>query len=278
LSIEIDLPFAPKLRLDFGAATNRHFAETGTKPDLEPLETCVFLSLLSDRPQVLDLGANIGWFTALAAASAQGRGEVVAFEPEAANFAALANNVFGNRLFNVRLARYGVGDADGEAALYLCPENPGDHRTQPVEGREAAPIQIVRLDSFFADSPFVPDLVKIDIQGAELAALRGGARLFARAGTGCAKLIEFWPGGMRGGVEEADALIETLFAFGQPVWVFHHEGEGSLRPVTAEVLGQAVRGCIHPSQPAYLNLLLAPLDDRFHRLKGRTGPDWRPWS
>jgi FkbM family methyltransferase len=275
---EIDIPNVPPLKLDLGPRANSYFASSATKPNWEPLETQLFIRLLSEHPRVLDIGANIGWFTSIGAKLAGPAGQFYAFEPDRENFAVLINNICTHRLFNVRPLRIALGERDEDGQLFLSEENLGDHRISPVAGRQAVEIQIARLDTVLEGSGFVPDLIKIDVQGAERAAFEGGKDVLTRAGTKCAKLIEFWPGGMQGGIEEATALADLIFAWRQPVFVCHHEGIGSIRSVDRATLQQAIGGCIHPSKPSYLDLLVAPDDDRMHRLQDFVGPAWQPWE
>lgn len=274
----IDIPNVPPMALDLGERANSYFTANGGKPNWEPLETQLFIRLLSEGPRVLDIGANVGWFTSIGAKLAAPAGRFYAFEPDPDNFASLINNLSFHRLFNVVPLRIALGDEDREGQLFLSHENLGDHRINPVDGRQAITIQIARLDTVLQGSDFVPDLIKIDVQGAETVAFEGGRSVIERAGKTCAKLIEFWPGGMQGGVPEATALASRIFEWKQPVFVCHHEDAGSIRPVDLDTLCSAINGCIHPSKPSYLDLLVAPDDNRMHRLRDYIGPAWQPWE
>ena len=82
--------------------------------------------------------------------------------------------------------------------------------------RVAVEVPVVALDDFFAEQGFLPDLVKMDIQGGEWLALRGMTRLLA-ARKPLAILTEIWPAGLErmGGSARAylDALAEARFRF-----------------------------------------------------------------
>ena len=277
-ALAVNLPNVPEIFLNFGPRANDYYASSGGSPSWEPLETQLFIALLSDRPRVLDIGANIGWFTSIGAAIARSTGRFYAFEPDYANFGCLIDNISRNRLFNVVPMRIALGDDDRDGHLYINDENLGDHRIHQVEGRNAVPIQIAQLDTVLEGADFVPDLLKIDVQGAETVVFEGGAKVIEKAGKQCAKLIEFWPGGMEGGVTEAIALAERIFSWGQQVYVCHHEAEGSIRPTDMKTLSAAVHGCIHPDKPSYLDLLIAPEDSRMDKLQPYIGPKWTPWE
>lgn len=277
-ALRITLPNVPEIFLNFGPRANSHFIATGDSPSWEPLETQLFIALLSAAPRVLDIGANIGWFTSIGGSIAGASGRFYAFEPDHDNFACLIDNIAQNRLFNVVPMRIALGDQNGGGHLYINEDNLGDHRIQQVEGRHAVPIQIAKLDTVLEGSDFVPDLIKIDVQGAETVAFEGGKKTLEKAGKRCAKLIEFWPGGMKGGIAEAEALAQRIFSWNQQVYVCHHEGDGSIRPVDIQTLTSAVHGCIHPEKPSYLDLIIAPDDSRMKKLQRYIGPSWEPWE
>jgi hypothetical protein len=103
-----------------------------------------------------------------------------------------------------------VGECSGKSKLYVSDKLNVDHRTYATEGdfRCAVPIDIVALDDYFKPGQRV-DLIKMDIQGYELHALRGTNRVLAD-NPAAKLLLEFWPYGL----EQAGAnwleLIDTL--------------------------------------------------------------------
>jgi len=103
-----------------------------------------------------------------------------------------------------------VGECSGKAELYLSDKLNVDHRTYATEGdlRRAIQIDIVALDDFFEPGQRV-DLIKMDIQGYELHALRGANRVLAD-NPAAKLLLEFWPYGLkRAGTGWMD-LLATL--------------------------------------------------------------------
>ena len=105
-----------------------------------------------------------------------------------------------------------IGDKSGHGKLFLAPENMGDHRIYP-EAQERAGIDIAvkSLDDIFYHQPVWPTMVKLDVQGAETAVIRGATRLFAN-GWRPVTLFEFWPYGLRNAGEDAYNL-----------WAFFHK-------------------------------------------------------
>src|SRR5437868_3115369 len=79
----------PGFLFDAGYAINKWHTDNNEKPSPEVLETQVFIKLLSEEPQILDVGANVGWYSCVASAVTNGRARILAFEPEPDNFALL---------------------------------------------------------------------------------------------------------------------------------------------------------------------------------------------
>jgi FkbM family methyltransferase len=110
---------------------------------------------------------------------------------------------------NFRLNELAVGDVSGSTILYLSPDLNVDHRTYPTgnESRQERTIHSIRLDDYFQPGERV-DFIKLDIQGYELHALRGAARLLAD-NSAITLLVELWPYGL----QCAGASAEELLAF-----------------------------------------------------------------
>ncbi len=127
----------------------------------------------------VDVGTNLGWFTCLA-----GRllpdGVVHGFEMDETNFALARRNVELNGLGNVRLHAAAVADAPGEVryARSTREGHPGFQLLDDAASDAAAvSVEAVTLDAVFAVSGPAPDVVKIDVEGAELRVLTGMAAL-----------------------------------------------------------------------------------------------------
>ena len=145
--------------------------------------------LLPPDGSFIDVGANIGTFTLVAARRAV-RGQVHAFEPSAHHFARLANNVALNDFKNVALNRKGLYDQPGEAVLFL-PSQTGEMNNSGAaslytsgleETRQVSEaVSLIRLDDYVREKSIGRvDIIKIDIEGAELKALEGARETIAR--------------------------------------------------------------------------------------------------
>lgn len=157
---------------------------------------------------VIDVGANVGFFTERFARWVGPAGRVVAIEPEAANFAELVRRLGASGLAERLDARQAVADAQsGQARLVINPDHPGDHRI----GDAGEPVAAVALDELVPAGRQVA-LIKIDVQGAELRVLAGASATLARDSP--ALFVEVDPGGLARYGSGVEALLGTLARHG----------------------------------------------------------------
>jgi FkbM family methyltransferase len=126
---------------------------------------------------VFDIGANAGFYTLIAAVRSTVKGQVVAFEPLPENARHLQHHVRLNGLTNVRVIEAAVSDFAGRAQFAVDEKN--------AEGRLSTDgklsVRVVSLDRLYADGEVpCPDLIKIDVEGGELAVLQGARHLLTR--------------------------------------------------------------------------------------------------
>jgi FkbM family methyltransferase len=165
-------------------------------------------TILSAGDIVVDAGANIGIYSQFLARCIGPTGIVHSFEPSPENFKRLQSAT--RKLPNMRLSQAAVGEHSGRSKLYVSDKLNVDHRTYPTEGdsRRSVPVDIVALDDYFKPGERV-DLIKMDIQGYELHALRGANRVLAD-NPGAKLLLEFWPYGLKQAGANWIDLITTL--------------------------------------------------------------------
>lgn len=135
--------------------------------------------LLASIPQgttVIDIGANVGFFTRLFAHHLR-RGVVIAIEPETRNVADLKAMLMREGLTDrVRVIEALVTDQIGERLLTIDPLHPANHHI----GAEGVPTPSVTLDQVAESAPFPISLIKIDVQGAEMLVLAGGQKTISQ--------------------------------------------------------------------------------------------------
>ena len=184
------------------------------EPAFEPLETRFCIAAAKPGGVVVDIGANIGYYTLLFAKHVGPSGRVVAFEPDQDNFRLLSANVSLNAYANVTVVQSAVSDTDEPLELYRNESNHMDHRTyDPGEGWEAVSVPSVRLDDYFAANSRGIDLIKMDIQGGEPRALAGMTRLLTE-NPAIVLVTELWPYGLRGARQDPGEFLRQLSLLG----------------------------------------------------------------
>jgi FkbM family methyltransferase len=183
--------------------------------------------LLAYIPQgtiVIDVGANVGFFTRLFAHHLH-TGQVIAIEPEACNVADLRAMLQRERLTErVRVVQALAADQTGERHLMIDPLHPANHQM----GTEGILTPAVTLDDLVGETASRVSLIKIDVQGAERLVLEGAAHIVARDRP--TLYVEV------GGAEddETKAVLEWLSQHG---YHFYQLADDTMRPLTqAQVL------------------------------------------
>ncbi len=123
---------------------------------------------------VIDIGANIGYFTLLFARLVGDTGKVYSFEPDPRNCLLLEKNVQINNYSNVLLEKKAVSDKSEKSQLYMTEFTPGSSMHKGNSALiDEIDVDVVTLDDYFKTNSIRPDFIKIDIEGYELNALKG---------------------------------------------------------------------------------------------------------
>ena len=166
----------------------------------EKQEIAIFRSLYQPGMTFVDVGANVGLYTALAMASGSAGGRIVCLEPDAEsrrflNQTVERNSKPGGR--HVFVLPYAASDSNGSCAFYRNPHNKGDNRlyADPLL-QEHSTVETRTLDSLCEDFGIGSlQLLKIDVQGAEGKVIAGAARVLQKS-KDCIIMTEFWPYGL----------------------------------------------------------------------------------
>jgi FkbM family methyltransferase len=185
---------------------------------LEQYETKLFKKLVTKGMTVIDVGANIGYYTLLSARLVGNNGKVYAFEPEPQNYALLVRNIELNDYKNVIPVNQAVSNKMGKAALFLNREA-GAHGMLP--DREniigVTTVETVNLDEYFKGREYPLDIIKIDVEGAELAVLKGMPNIIRKNDNLKIFTELFWPEGLQKSRfsprQYWDKLVESGFKF-----------------------------------------------------------------
>jgi FkbM family methyltransferase len=158
---------------------------------------------------MLDVGANIGLYTAACARAAGAAGRVIALEPGPTTFEKLTETCRQLQLTNVELLNLAASRAAGTAYL-AAPSSARDVHQQLVteRGADGSPVQTCRLDDVCGDDVNAVTLLKIDVEGHEVAALEGAAQILANGRVHL--IVEFYAAGLQASHSSTGALWTLL--------------------------------------------------------------------
>jgi len=222
----------------------------GTKMYLDPNDTIVsnllyfdliwekeesefFRNNIKEGMNVLDIGANIGYFSLLFSKWIGDKGKVYSFEPDPINFDFLLKNIHANRAGNISCFQKAVSNCNGNVSLFLSEKNKGDHRIfdfyvfEDDNNRKSIDVECVTLDSILPADEKI-DFIKMDIQGAEYLALEGMSDTLDK-NPNIQLLTEFWPYAIEESGHSPKEFIEKLRQFGFEIFVFDNNKLINLR-------------------------------------------------
>ena len=148
--------------------------------DYESIETAFVSRQVSRGMAVLDIGANLGWFTVHLARLVGANGTVDALEPRSDLMDLLSKTIAENRLTNVTMHNFALGSQNSRAQVIWSAHdvNPGGTHLVSADfaapGIIAQPVAVKTLDTCISHRV---DFVKIDVEGSELLVFKGAERI-----------------------------------------------------------------------------------------------------
>jgi FkbM family methyltransferase len=215
-----------------------HALQTGA---LEDFRAQLFRNSVRPGSVVLDLGAYIGRFSLLAAQQAGPTGIVYAFEPDPRNFKALVKNVmkngFAGHVIPIRKAAF---DREAEHAFHVAE---GPHCGSSLFAAESIRTTVTKCVSIdkFLPSSLVVEVVKLDVEGAEIHALRGMKRTLTRSMPNLTVLVECNPPKLNAAGGSSSKLLTMLRDLGLAVSVVDEEVK-KLRPLRSDREIETLKG------------------------------------
>lgn len=170
----------------------------------EEATTELFKRIVKEGDIFIDLGANIGYFSLLASKIVGEQGKVYSFEPEPRNFKYLCTNIELNSYKNIIPVNKAVSDKTGKTKLFICSYDTGHHtinqyngikvqNPNKIGGKEISiEIETTTLDEFLDKKEDFVNIIKMDIEGAEMLALKGMDRIIKQS-KDLKIIIEFFP-------------------------------------------------------------------------------------
>lgn len=163
--------------LRFAVSDRREDERLGTVAAYEGRMLRRLLAATRDGDTFFDVGANIGTVTLPVAVA--GAAECLAFEPEPANASRLAENAELNGLANVTVIEAAVWSEPGRVSLRIDGPVGSGTASAFAHGAGMAEVPAVTVDDFAGGGRAAPQVIKIDVEGAELEVLRGAEAALA---------------------------------------------------------------------------------------------------
>jgi FkbM family methyltransferase len=252
LQLSIDGLSQP-VRLEVHDREDRVSAELINSGIWEEFETRLLINRLKTGDVFVDIGANIGYYTVIAADLVGKTGKIYAFEPERDNYALLEKNTRSCACPSVSLSHAGLSNRNLTGQLFLSEDNLGDHRIYDDAGRDSQPIALLRGDEVFAHKRV--DFLKIDTQGAEFKVIDGLRTTIEDNKTHLDMVLEFWPWGLLQAGSSARELLELLRPFGLTIFIIDHIGHKLIRSGCDELIN-LTESTLLPEQQGFINLFL----------------------
>jgi len=194
--------------------------DTGVAPALlmgdtyEKCEVNLFKKLVSREMVVVDIGANFGYYTLIAANLVGDKGKVFAFEPEPENYALLVRNIEVNGYKNIIPVQKAISNKTGTTNLFLFEKNKGQHTIyEPRSYWKSIVVESITLDDYFSEQQDSVDVIKMDIEGAEILALLGMDRIIKQA-PNLKIFTEFVPTKLRAGGSSPEEFLNKVTEYG----------------------------------------------------------------
>lgn len=196
--------------------------------------TKIFTRLVQHGMTVVDIGANIGYYSLIAGGQVGAAGKVISFEANPEVFRLLANSMEINGfLGRSELVNKGVMDKGGELTFYKLGLHHGSSGffidpatvSQYRDSMEKITVPCITLDEYFKGRDLKVDVIKIDAEGAEPAIIAGATEVLSK-NPAIKVLMEYTPCNR--------PAVDRLFSLGFKMWNMGYDA--TLAPVTLEEL------------------------------------------
>lgn len=237
----VDLDITRHVLLDYGS--------------WEAKETEVFLSFVGPGKVVVDVGANFGYYTLLAAGAVGPEGKIYSFEPSPRNYSLLAKNVRENNYSNIEAIPKAVSNHTGSAELFLSSESSGGHKLSGATAAgDSVSVETVALDDFFAEMPHGIDILKLDAEGAEDMVLDGMQRVLEKS-PNMVLFTEFYPKAMRNFGRSPENYVRRLIDYGFHIDALDEIGGTVFTVEAGDIPGLVERLCREGAPSNLVNLV-----------------------
>jgi FkbM family methyltransferase len=203
-------PHGFALRIDSGDA----FQRAMLLDFFDPVLAAVIDEYVPSGGQVLDCGSHIGYLALLFARAVGPDGGVHCFEPDPRVAPRLRDHVASNGMRHVTVTQAAVSDRSGDDVELSLTDQLGWSSTGPHlgEAHATATVPTIAVDDYVRDNHIEPRFIKLDVEGAEGAALRGMAQTLS--GGSAPLLVEWIPRRMQANGDEPQEYLDMLSEWG----------------------------------------------------------------
>ena len=166
----VTIPHGPLKGFRWSASCGKKFI----RGNYEPFKTDAFVRHVRQGDIVIDVGAHVGYYTAIASLLSGKEGRVFSFEPRPLNLGFLRKHIALNKLENIRVFELGISNYCGKGRFNIQ-TGTGTGRLDQWGGLE---IEVVTLDDLLGKRDIrAPDFLKIDVEGEEMNVLHGAPNI-----------------------------------------------------------------------------------------------------
>jgi len=185
----------------------------------EKCETELFKKLIKPGMVVMDAGANIGYYTLIAAKLVGNNGRVYAFEPDPNNYKLLVKNIKTNGYTNIIPIQKALSNKNKKIKLFVDKVAWGNQSFSEnnVPGKAGfVKVRTITLDDFSENvvNDKKIDLIKMDTQGAEGLIIEGAKKILRNSKSSLKITMEFWPYGLKNVGTDPLKLLRKLKSYG----------------------------------------------------------------
>ena len=212
--------------------------------DDEKIEIQIFEKYLKSGMTVLDLGANVGFYTMLSRSIVGENGRIFAFEPSQRNANLIRASIEENSFTNVKVVEAAISDKIGISTLYLSPNQNSAHSLlnldfkydKSLKMEKTADVKVITIDDYLEKNvgDFKVNFIKMDIEGSESNAIKGMKKVFDE-NEHLILVSEFWLNGFLKNNKNPKDYLEMLAGLN---FTINHidELQGEVYPVSVKQL------------------------------------------
>lgn len=218
-------------------------SEIFSKNEYEKATTNAVMKLVKPGMNVINIGANIGYFTLLMARQVGPTGKVFAFEPSHNTVKFLQKNVDVNGYTNVEIHAKAVSNKNGKADFWIGKSSTysflSEMKTQSYSQLTKVEVEITTIDDFFREKNAKIDFIMMDAEGSEKYILEGSQKALQN-NPDIEIITEYNPFTLKLAETDGKSFLDMIEKLGFSIFLID-EKDGKIKPTTkAQILANIV--------------------------------------